>query len=84
MQHVPRGLWPLGTIDSMYTAITSPFSAPSIMIGPFCGFRNGTVSFSLMLSCSVLIAPSKASRVSTTTRSPGLMCSTGSEYGPMV
>ncbi len=71
MQQKPCGSSPRGAIFSMYTATTSPFSAPSIMIGPFCGFRNGTCSTCDGLSVSSLILPSNASRVSTTTRSPG-------------
>ena len=79
MQQVPNGLLPLGTILSMYTAIASPFSAPSIMIGPFCGFKNGISNFSDGLSVSFWILPSNASLVSTTTVSPGFICITGSE-----
>ncbi|MGF6347226.1 hypothetical protein QF040_001939 [Variovorax sp. W2I14] len=78
MQQVPRGLGPRGAIDSMYTAIVSPGSAPSIMIGPFCGFTKGMVSTFEGRSCSVLTLPSKASRVSTTMRSPGFTVITGS------
>ena len=54
------------------------------MIGPFCGLTKGMVSRADGRSASVCIAPPKASMVSTITRSPGRMCSTGSEYGPMV
>ena len=62
----------------------SPFSAPVTKIGPFCGFTNGNVSVALGRSDSVRIAPSKASRVSTVTRSPGWISRTGVEYGPIV
>ena len=54
------------------------------MIGPFWGFTNGIVSVALGRSDSVWITPPKASRVSTTTRSPGWISSTGVEYGPIV
>ena len=84
MQQVPRGLSPRGTIDSICTATVSPGSAPSIMIGPFCGLTNGIVSTRDGMSCSVLILPLNASRVSTTMRSPGFTVITGCEYGPMV
>jgi len=84
MAQVPRGLGPRGSIFSMCTAMTSPFCAPSTRMGPFCGFTKGMVSTREGRSCSLFTLPSKASRVSTTTRSPGLTVSTGSEYGPMV
>ena len=76
---MPRGFGPRGAIDSMWTAMTSPFSAPSTTIGPFCGLTKGIVSTRDGRSRSVLIAPSKASRVSTTIRSPARTVSTGSE-----
>ena len=81
---VPRGFGPRGFIDSMWTAIASPGSAPSMMIGPFCGFTKGIFSTFEGRSCSVFTAPPNASRVSTTMRSPGFTCSTGCEYGPIV
>ena len=82
--HVPRGLSPRGSIDSMCTARASPFSAPATMIGPFCGFTNGIVNVALGRSDSVWITPPNASRVSTVTRSPGSISRTGVEYGPIV
>ena len=75
---VPTGCGPRGLIEWMWTQSTSPFSAPSTAIGPHCGLRKGTLSSSLGLSLSLLILPSKASCVSATTTSPGLMRSTGS------
>ena len=54
------------------------------MIGPFCGFTNGSVNLALGRSSSVWITPPNASRVSTVTRSPGWICNTGDEYGPIV
>ncbi len=54
------------------------------MMGPFWGFTKGMVSTALGRSASLWMAPPKASRVSTTMRSPGATSSTGSEYGPMV
>ena len=84
MQQVPQGFSPRGSMDSMWTANASPGSAPSIMMGPFCGLTNGIRNFSVGLSCSVRIAPSNASRVSMRIRSPGLTVRTGLEYGPIV
>src|SRR5262245_8184268 len=84
MAHVPRGLSPRGSIDSMCTASASPFSAPATAIGPFCGLTNGIVRVALGRSDSVWITPPNASRVSTVTRSPGWISRTGVEYGPMV
>ena len=84
MAQVPRGFGPRGDIDSMWTASTSPLSAPSTTMGPFCGFTKGMLSTREGRSCSLRTLPSKASRVSTTTRSPGLTDNTGLEYGPMV
>jgi hypothetical protein len=63
----------------MWAASVSPFSAPSTMIGPFCGFTNGIVNVALGRSASVWITPPNASRVSTVTRSPGWICNTGDE-----
>ena len=66
MQQVPRGSAARHHRFRYSTRRAPPFSAPSIMIGPFCGSRNGMCSSAIGMSCSVLIAPSKASRVSTT------------------
>ena len=74
---VPTGWGPRGTMVSMRTHRTSPFSAPSTAIGPFCGLTNGKFSFSDGLSSTDLIAPPKASSVSATTTSPGAIVSTG-------
>ena len=78
MQQVPRGWGPRGAMLSMWTASTSPFLAPAMKIGPHCGLRKGTSNSSEGTSLSLVILPSKASRVSTITRSPGSMESTGS------
>ena len=75
---VPTGCGPRGLIEWMWTASTSPFSAPSTAIGPHCGLRKGTFSSAAGLSLSFLILPSKASCVSATTMSPGLILRTGS------
>jgi hypothetical protein len=48
-------------------------------MGPFCGLVKGRRTFSVGLSRSLRMAPSKASLVVTTTRSPGRTRSTGSE-----
>ena len=66
------GCSPRGTIDSMCTASASPFSAPSIMIGPFCGFSERHAQLlARQVGLGLDARRSKASRVSTTTRSPG-------------
>jgi len=67
---------------SIRTHKTSPFSAPSMAIGPFWGLTKGNLSFCDGLSSMDCIAPPKASSVSATTTSPGLMVSTGEAYGP--
>ena len=68
---VPIGWDPRGLMLRMWTQSVSPFSAPRTEMGPHWGLRNGMWSSSDGLSFSLLIAPSNASCVSTTTTSPG-------------
>ena len=67
----------------MRTQSTSPFSAPSTAIGPFCGLTNGMLSFCDGRSSTDLIAPPNASSVSATTTSPGAIVSTGGRVWPI-
>jgi hypothetical protein len=67
-----------GSIETKWSAIVSPGSAPSTWNGPVCGFRNGNRIFWETRSSASWINPVKQSSVQSSRIEPGCTFITGS------